>query len=152
MGSGSDLDEIDISILRLLKQNSRMRFHEMSRLTGISDATLQFRLKRMMNSGVIEKFTISANPASTGYLVTALVFVQTDTDKHDQAKTALAGLPEISEVYSVLGEYDLFLKVWSKSLEDLNAVINEKIRSVEGIEDLMEIVVVERAKEETSPV
>jgi Lrp/AsnC family transcriptional regulator for asnA, asnC and gidA len=42
--------------------------------------------------------------------------------------------------------------VWSKSLEELNTLINDRIRSIEGIEDLHEIIVVERAKEETSPV
>ncbi len=152
MGNNSDLDEIDLSILRLLRLNSRMRFHEMSRLTGIPDATLQFRLKRLITNGVIDKFTIIANPALTGYIVTALVLVQTDTDKHDEAKEALSALPEISEIYGVLGEYDLFIKVWAKSLEELNSIINDKIRSVVGIEDLLEIVVVERVKEETSPV
>jgi Lrp/AsnC family transcriptional regulator for asnA, asnC and gidA len=64
----------------------------------------------------------------------------------------LSELPEVSEVYSVLGEYDLFIKVWAKSLEELNRAINDDIRSVDGIEDLMEIVVVERIKEESPPV
>lgn len=152
MGSSSDLDEIDISILRLLRGNSRMSLQEMSRITGISDATIQFRLKRMKANGVICGFTIMTNPAATGYAVTAIVLVQTDADKHDDAKIALTKIPEISEVYEVFGEYDLFIKVWSKSLEDLNSTINDKIRSIEGIEDLLEIVVVERVKEEAPPV
>ena len=65
---------------------------------------------------------------------------------------SLAKIPEITEVYGVLGEYDLFLKVWSRSLEELNTIINDRIRSIDGIEDLLEIVVVERVKEETPPV
>ena len=65
---------------------------------------------------------------------------------------ALAKIPEITEVYGVLGEYDLFIKVWSRSLEELNSTINDQIRSIDGIEDLLEIVVVERVKEETPPV
>ena len=93
-----------------------------------------------------------ANPSATGYTVTAIMLVQTNTDKHDEAKAALAAVTEISEVYSVLGEYDLFIKVWSKSLEGLNLAINDKVRSIDGVEDLLEIVVVERVKEETPPV
>lgn len=152
MGSSSDLDEIDLSILRLLRGNSRMSLQEMSRITGISDATIQFRLKRMKANGVICGFTIMANSAATGYAVTAIVLVQTDADKHDEAKIALAKIPVVSEVYEVFGEYDLFIKVWSRSLEELNSTINDKIRSIEGIEDLLEIVVVERVKEEAPPV
>jgi Lrp/AsnC family transcriptional regulator for asnA, asnC and gidA len=152
MGSSLELDEVDSSILRLLRENSRMSFTEMSRRTGVSDATIQNRLKRLKEHGVIAEFTIIANPADTGYDVTAIMLVQTDTEKHDEAKVALAALPEITEVYSVLGEYDLFIKVWAKGLEELNTIINDKIRAIDGVEDLMEIVVVERVKEESPPV
>jgi len=152
MSNSVDLDEVDRAILRSLRENGRISLQEMSRRSGISDATIQFRLKRMKANAVIERFTIMANPAATGYSVTAIMLVQTDNVRHDQAVKALAELPEITEVYGILGEYDLFLKVWSKSLEELNTLINDRIRSIEGIEDLHEIVVVERAKEETSPV
>lgn len=152
MESSSGLDEVDSSILKLLRENSRMSFMEMSRITGISDATIQHRLKRMRERGVIDRFTLIANPDATGYVVTAIMLVQTDTEKHDEAKTALSALPQVSEVYSVLGEYDLFIKVWARSLEELNRTINDEIRAVEGIEDLLEIVVVERVKEESPPI
>ena len=152
MGNSLELDEVDRAILRSLRQNARMSLQEMSRKSGISDATIQFRLKRMKANGVIERFTITANPAATGYAVTAIMLVQTDTERHDQTVCALAKIPEITEVYGILGEYDLFVKVWSGSLEELNSLINDRIRSIEGIEDLHEMVVVERVKEETSPV
>ena len=147
-----DLDEVDHTILGSLRENSRISLRDMSRGSGISDATIQFRLKRMKSNGVIDRFTIMANPAATGYLVTAIILVQTDNERHDQVVEALALVPEITEVYEILGEYDLFLKLWSRSLDDLNALINDRIRPIEGIEDLHEIVVVERAKDETSPV
>ena len=152
MGYKPDLDEVDLAILRNLHGNSRMHLQEISEITGVPDATIQFRLKRMLVNEVIDKFTIIANSSATGYVVTAIMLVQTDTEKHDEAKAALAAVPEISEVYSVLGEYDLFIKIWSKSLEELNQIINDKVRSIDGVEDLLEIVVVERVKEETPPV
>jgi Lrp/AsnC family transcriptional regulator, regulator for asnA, asnC and gidA len=152
MGNSQDLDEVDSAILHLLKQNSRMSYQEMSRKTSISDATIQFRLKRMMTRGVIDKFTVMVNPAAAGYDIAAIILVKTDADRHGEAKDALARLPQISEVYSVLGEFDLFLKVWAKSLEELNTMINDSIRSIDGVEDILEIVIVERVKEETPPI
>lgn len=149
MSNRSKFDEIDRAVLKLLKENSRMSFVEMSRRTGISDATIQFRVRRLKESGIIEKFTVLANPAAIGYTVAAVILLEIDVDKHDAVKVALSEVPEISEVYSVLGEYDLFIKVWSSSLEGINELINDRIRSVEGIKDLLEIVVVERVKDET---
>lgn len=148
MGNRSELDEIDSNILRLLKQNSRMSYLEMSRQMGISDATIQLRIRRLKEHGVIKKFTVIVDPASIGYAVAAIMLVQIDADRHDVAKNTLSTIPEISEIYSVLGEYDLFIKVWARSLEELNELINDKIRSIEGIKDLLEIVIVERVKEE----
>jgi Lrp/AsnC family transcriptional regulator for asnA, asnC and gidA len=152
MGNRLTLDEVDRAILSSLRGDARISLRDMSRMSGISDATIQFRLKRMKANGVIDRFTIMANPAATGYLVTAIILVQTDNERHDQVVEALAEVPEITEVYGVLGEYDLFLKVWSRSLDGLNAIINDRIRPIEGIEDLHGIVVVDRAKDETSPV
>lgn len=143
---------MDRTILGSLREDARISLRDMSRRSGISDATIQFRLKRMKTNGVIDRFTIMANPASTGYLITAIILVQTDNERHDQVVEALSEVPEITEVYGILGEYDLFLKVWSRSLDDLNTLINDQMRPIEGIEDLHEIVVVERAKDETSPV
>ena len=84
----TDLDEIDLAILRNLRENSRVHLQEISEITGIPDATIQFRLKRMMVNEVIDKFTIMANSSATGYVVTAIMLVQTDTEKHDEAKAA----------------------------------------------------------------
>jgi Lrp/AsnC family transcriptional regulator for asnA, asnC and gidA len=106
----------------------------------------------MKSQGVIEKFTISASPAATGYTVTAIMLARTDSESHDRAVLALVGIPQITEVYGILGEYDLFLKVWSRSLDELKTIINDRIRSIGGIQDLMEIVVVDRVKEENPPV
>jgi Lrp/AsnC family transcriptional regulator for asnA, asnC and gidA len=152
MAEMSELDEIDRAILKFLRENSRMSMQEMSRLSDIPDATIQFRLKRLKANDIIESFTIKVDPAAIGLNVMAIVLVQTEADKHDETKMDLAKLPEIIEVYAVLGEYDLLVKVLSKSLEDLNALINDKIRTIEGIEDILEMVVVERIKEETTPV
>ena len=89
MGHKPDLDEIDLAILRNLRENSRVHLLEISEITGIPDATIQFRLKRMMINEVIDKFTIIASSNATGYVVTAIMLVQTDTEKHDEAKAAL---------------------------------------------------------------
>lgn len=149
---GAELDEIDRAILGYLRENARISMQEISRKTGVSDATIQFRLRRLKARGIIKRFTIAVNPEATGYSVTAIILVQTDGERHDQALADLAEIPEISEVYGILGEYDLFLKVWSRDLEQLNAIINDRIRSLEGIEDIHEIVVANRAKEEMPPI
>jgi Lrp/AsnC family transcriptional regulator for asnA, asnC and gidA len=151
MDNSSELDDTDLSILKLLRENARMSYLEMSRRTGIADATIQHRIKRMREKGLI-KFTVIVGPEASGYQVMAVMLVQTDTERHDEAKQALAELPEVTEVYGILGEHDLLIKVWAKNLEELNRTINDRIRAIDGIEDLAEMIMVERVKEEVAPV
>ena len=99
MSDSLDLDEVDRTILRSLRENARISLQEISRRSGVSDATIQFRLRRMKSAGVIERFTIAASPAATGYTVTAIILVQTDGDRHDQTLAELVKVPEITEVY-----------------------------------------------------
>jgi Lrp/AsnC family transcriptional regulator, regulator for asnA, asnC and gidA len=54
-------------------------------------------------------------------------------------------------VYSVSGEYDILIKVWAHSIEELNEIMNSKVRSVDGVEDLTEMIVMERVKEGVIP-
>ena len=60
----------------------------------------------------------------------------------------LPKLERVSQVYSISGEYDILIKVWAKNLEELNEIINSQIRTIDGIEELRELIVMERLKDE----
>lgn len=53
---------------------------------------------------------------------------------------------KVSEVYSIFGEYELLIKLRAHNIEELNQLINSKIRSIDGVEDLTEMIVIERMK------
>ena len=46
-----------------------------------------------------------------GLEMTAIIIIQTETEKHGAVKIALSKLEEVSEVYSVSGSYDLLIKL-----------------------------------------
>ncbi|MGZ7115733.1 MAG: Lrp/AsnC ligand binding domain-containing protein, partial [Halobacteriota archaeon] len=75
----------------------------------------------------------------------------TETEKHSAVKYALTDLDEVSEVYSVSGEYDLLIKLWAHDMEELSQLIDSKIRSIDGVDDLTEMIVMERVKEGIMP-
>jgi Lrp/AsnC family transcriptional regulator for asnA, asnC and gidA len=83
-----------------------------------------------------------------GLGITAIIIIQTESEKHEDVKLSLSELDEVSEVYSVSGEYDLLIKVWGSDIGELNDIINDKIRHIDGVEDLTEMIVMERIKED----
>ncbi len=52
------MDIVDLKILELLKDNSRMSFNEISDKVGKTEATVRRRVKKLTEEGVIKKFTI----------------------------------------------------------------------------------------------
>jgi DNA-binding Lrp family transcriptional regulator len=59
----------------------------------------------------------------------ARIHPQMDKDAYDIIIT----FPEVSEVIITYGEYDLIIKVESKSLEDLDYFIFNKLRAIQGV-------------------
>ncbi len=144
------MDDIDSEIIRSLVRNSRITLSQMSKEINVPDATISNRLKKL-EKNVIKQYTLIVNPDEVGLTVTAIIIIQTESEKHENVKFELSKLEEASEVYSVSGEYDILIKVWAHSIEELNEIMNVKIRSVDGVEDLTEMIVLERVKEGVIP-
>ncbi len=145
------MDEIDTAILRSLIKNSRITISQMSKEIDVPDATISNRLKKL-ETDVIKRYTMIIDWQKIGLDITAIIIIQTESEKHESVKEELSKLEEVSEVYSVSGEYDILIKVWVQGIEELNQLINTKIRSVDGVEDLTEMIVMERVKEDMVPI
>ena len=145
-----ELDDIDSRIIHSLIENARITLSQMSKEIDVPDATISNRLKKL-DKNVIKQYTLILDLDKFGLKVTAIIIIQTESDKHRSVESKLAKLEEVSEVYSISGEYDILIKVWALSLEELNNIVNSKIRSVDGVEDLTEMIVMERVKEGVMP-
>jgi len=141
------MDDVDLAILRSLIKNSRITISQMSKEIDIPDATISNRLKKL-ETEVIKRYTMILDWQKLGLEITSIIIIQTESEKHESVKEELSRLEEVSEVYSVSGEYDILIKVWVQGIEELNQLINSKIRSIDGVEDLTEMIVMERVKED----
>lgn len=141
------MDDVDLAILRSLIKNSRITISQMSKEIDIPDATISNRLKKL-ETDVIKRYTLIPDWQKVGLEITSIIIIQTESERHELVKEELSRLEKVSEVYSVSGEYDILIKVWVKSIEDLNQLINSKIRSIDGVEDLTEMIVMEKVKED----
>ena len=144
------MDDLDTAILRSLIKNSRITISQMSKEIDVPDATISHRLKKMEDE-IIKRYTLILDWQKIGLEITAIIIIQTESEKHEIVKDELSRLEEVSEVYSVSGEYDILIKVWVPGIEELNQLINSKIRSIDGVEDLTEMIVMERVKEDMIP-
>ena len=66
-------------------------------------------------------------------MVTAIVLIRADVAKIPETGEAFAQIPQVTEVYSVTGEFDLVAMVRVRSHEELAAVIPDRLNRVPGV-------------------
>jgi len=64
---------------------------------------------------------------------TAIVFVQTAVDQVSEVAETIAGLPGVTEVYSVTGAIDLVAIVRTRTVDEIAEVVTGAINKVPGV-------------------
>ena len=126
------MDIVDLKILELLKDNSRMSFNEISKSVGKTEATVRRRVKKLNEDGVIRKFTIDYN-VDNKPRTRATVKVEPDFKEIKRILKELLEIEEITNIWRLSGDCGLFMKVEIPSIEQFNPLIEEKISQIKGV-------------------
>lgn len=122
------VDALDARIVRFFTEQPRASVLEASRVLGVARATVQSRLDRMAETGVISSWVPQPDPARFGFPVVAFCSLTINQDAgHDAVAGALAAIPEIIEVHTVSGGSDLMARVAARSNPDLQRVLDAMI-------------------------
>ena len=126
------MDIVDLNILELLKDNSRMSFNEISQSVGKTEATVRRRVKKLTEEGVIRKFTIDY-AVDNKPRTRATVKVEPDFKEIKRILKELLEIEEITNIWRLSGDCGLFMKVEIPSIEQFNPLIEEKISQIKGV-------------------
>ncbi len=130
---GVAVDELDARILALFDAEPRVGVLEASRRLRVARGTVQARLDRLADRGVVTGWGPQLSPRALGYPVTAFVTCEIAQNSHEQIAQGLARIPEVLEVCTITGSGDLLCRVVARSNSDLQRVIDGLV-SQEGIE------------------
>jgi DNA-binding Lrp family transcriptional regulator len=67
-------------------------------------------------------------------MISTIVLATCDIHQIPETAQAVADIPEVSEVYSVAGDYDLVIMVRTRTHDDLASVVSENIAKIPGIQ------------------
>ncbi len=67
-------------------------------------------------------------------MINTIVLATCDIHSIPETAQAIADISDVSEVYSVAGDYDLVIMVRTRTHDDLARVVSEEIAKVEGVE------------------
>jgi DNA-binding Lrp family transcriptional regulator len=141
----NDVDMIskqDQRLLLHLRQNARCSVSDLARALDLSRSTVQNRIAKLEASGVIRGYSVELGGEYTATQVEAHVSIKVFQKLTARTNAALEQISQVSQLYSVSGEYDLIAIVQAQSLEKLSAVLDE-IGNLEGVERTNSAVVLE---------
>ncbi|MGD1836089.1 MAG: Lrp/AsnC family transcriptional regulator [Nitrososphaeraceae archaeon] len=144
------LDYINLKIINILTTNASISFVELSKKLGISDATVHLRIKKLLNSGVIKKFTICIDNNLIGYDHLAFVTIKIENGHTEEVKKELLKIEEILEIHEIYDKFDLLLKIRTRDLEDMRNVIVNKILKILYVKESEFMTVLKTIKEDQS--
>jgi DNA-binding Lrp family transcriptional regulator len=130
------LEQGDHAILRELQRNGRATNAELAAAANMSESACFRRLKKLEETGVIEKYTVRINRAAIGLNLTAVIFIGLANQSDDEVmkfEKAVAKIPEVLECHLLTGTPDYLLRVAVKDLEGLERLYSTTLRRLPGI-------------------
>src|SRR3989344_5643447 len=140
------LDDRDLQILALLRQDARQSIRDIAKQTGIRPSTVHERIKRMVNDGVIEKFTLKLSNKAIGE--NFIVFMLVAGKPTEYVGEGLLGNMVVKEAFGITGEYDLLIKLKFPDVEAFNDYVLKFRKLNKEVTKTLTMVVTANLKEE----
>ena len=131
-------DKTDEKIIEYLKKDSRESFVDIGKKLKLSESAVRRRVKNLVDSGVITKFTIEVGEENTTKAI-VLVSVESTTDT-SKVSTKITNLDGIKTVFEITGQYDIAVIMSASNITEINNGI-DAIRKVPGVIDSNSVII-----------
>ncbi|MCD6593928.1 Lrp/AsnC family transcriptional regulator [Candidatus Bathyarchaeota archaeon] len=121
--SSEKIDKIDLQIISLLQEDSRLSFNKMAKELGVSVGTVCNRIKILEEKGIIKGYTAVVNPIKIGYGLTAIILIQAEGKHLVDVEREVAKMKHIVSVYDITGDFDIAVIARFKDIFGLNTFI-----------------------------
>ncbi len=118
------MDLIDRRILSELQSDARLKIAELGRRVGLSAPAVADRMRRLEEDGVLA-YRAEVNPRALGYSICAIVRVSPGSRDIHVIPRLARDVPEITECYRITGEDCYFMKLYLRTIDDLEPVLDQ---------------------------
>lgn len=142
------VDNFDRAILRILQKDNTTPLRIVAEQVHLSTASVQRRIKRLEDSGVIKANSAIIAPEKVGQIITILVevhAVRAQASDMEEMKKGFSG-PEIQQCYYVTGEADFMLVLTVANMTEYEAISGRLFYNNPNVKWFRTIVVMDRVK------
>ena len=99
----------------------------------MSRANAYQRLDRLQRDGVIRRFTIEVDEAAVGLPVSAIVLVDVEQPRWNEAQDAIAALDCVAFAGLAGGDHDIVVLVRVRDIEAIRDTVLRELHSIPGV-------------------
>jgi Lrp/AsnC family transcriptional regulator for asnA, asnC and gidA len=125
------VDDLSRQIIDQLQKNGRRPYAAIAQDTGLSEAAVRQRVRRMVDAQVMQIVAI-VNPLALGLARMALIGIKAEGDLREIA-ARLALIDQVDYVVLCAGSFDILVELLCESDEHLLSLVNDSIRVVPGV-------------------
>ena len=125
----NEIDELDMQILKLLRKDARLSLRKVASKLNVATGTVQSRLQRLEKDGVIRSYHAHIDATKLGYNISALIGIGIKKTEIDNFLEKLKKHKNVIGAYDVAGEFDSFLIVRFKTMDELDDFIRNALPS-----------------------
>lgn len=125
-------DDLDHRLIAALREDGRAPVSKLATILGVSRATVQTRLDRLLESGAVLGFTVRARQDYDDRAIRAIMMIEVAGRSTTAVIRQLRGLPELHSLHTTNGTWDLIAEIRAASLSDFDRVLRE-VRDSDGI-------------------
>ncbi len=131
-------DKTDEKIIEFLRTDSRESFVEIGKKLKLSESAVRRRVKNLVDSGTIKKFTIEEGEKNT---TSAIVLISVDsTMDTSKVSSKLTKLEGVKTVYEITGQYDISVIITAPNISNINNTI-DSLRKILGVIDSNTVII-----------
>ncbi len=150
MAYQEQVDDIDIKMLHLLQQNSRLTVKELAELVHLSPTPTFERQKRLEREGYIKRYSAVVDHHKLGHNVIVLCNIRLKQHTHQliqQFMDIVQTIDQITECYNTTGDYDFQIKVYAHDMKDYQDFMLNTLGNIDCIGSLHSIIVIGEIKD-----
>jgi DNA-binding Lrp family transcriptional regulator len=126
------IDALDARLIRAMCDTPRAGVMELARQLSVARGTVQARLDKLQQRGVVCGFDPDLDLRAIGYEVLAFVSLEIAQGRLDDVVEHLRRIPEVLEIHTVTGPGDLHCRVVARTNDHLQTVIG-RVLEAQGI-------------------
>ncbi|MDB5885394.1 MAG: transcriptional regulator, AsnC family [Polaromonas sp.] len=151
------LDKLDRQILRSLQSDGRATYDQLAAQVSLSPSAVLRRVKRLEETGVIDRYVALIRPESVGLGLTAYITVR--LEKHleghkrspmDLFRASVQTWPEVVECAALTGEMDYLLRVLVQDMAHYSRFIMDTLLKHASVQDCKTSFMMDQVKSTTA--